>query len=149
MPWQCGSCGVDTSRGKKVFDEKGNVRSEVCPSCSPEQFEGGVTDPSDKKIYSGPQAMPNLYTRDAEGTYHAKDELISDTVQNWDHGPTAKAEAKKRATRRTEPLTAVELARANRWGKEVLAPLLEARGMGAVVGALHPEPVDQPREPND
>jgi hypothetical protein len=139
MAWNCGSCGQLTSRGSQTFDHKGVMVREVCPHCDPARFEGAFRDPSDQKIYSGPQAMPTLYKQDKHGVYQAKDELISDTVEKWDKGPTERAKELKRATRRTEPLTAEELERTRIWGEKVLGPLLRAEGMGAVVGALQPE----------
>jgi len=138
MAWTCG-CGRESSRGCTTYDLKGVLVKEVCPGCDPSKFEGPITDPSDNKIYTGPQAMPTLYKQDANGVYQAKDELISDTVEKWDKGPTERAKDLKRATRRTEPLTAEELEKTRKWGVEVLAPLLRAHGMGAVVGAMQPK----------
>lgn len=125
MPWPCANCGASTNRSQSTYDKDGDFVKEVCPNCKQEEFEGALISPSDQKVYPGPAAMPNLYTRDAEGTYHAKDELIADTVALWDKGPTEKLRDQKRATRRMEPLTQKEIDAAVRWGNECLAPLLQ------------------------
>jgi len=139
MPWLCANCGEETSRGKVTYDEKGEKVGERCPQCAPEEFDSPFRAPSDQKIYAGPDAMPNMYTRDAEGVYHAKDELIADTAAQWESGPTERARAHKAATRRTEPLTPEEIEATRRWGEEVLGPALRAGGMGAVVATLNPK----------
>ena len=134
--WIC-KCGQETSRGRTNFSPEGKVVGECCPGCNPEAFEGPIRVPSDLKIYSGPQAMPNMYRRGDDGTYHAKDELISDTVAGWDRGPTERACDWKRKHRRTEPLTPEEIRRSQEWGERVLAPALRAEGAANLVGALH------------
>jgi hypothetical protein len=138
MAWRCGNCGAETSRGKVTFDEKGRMVRERCKYCAPEEFAEAFRAPSDQKIYAGPDAMPNMYTRDSEGVYHAKDELIADTAANWENGPTERARAHKAATRRTEPLTPAEIEATRRWGEEVLGPALRKGGMGAVMATLNP-----------
>jgi hypothetical protein len=127
MPWQCVNCGSETSRSLSSYDEENRLKSELCPSCAPEKFEGAVVTPSDQKIWPGEVAMPNLYSRDREGNYHAKDELLADTVAMWDKGETERRMDKKRATRRTEPMTQAEIDRSMRWGREVLAPIIHNR----------------------
>jgi hypothetical protein len=145
MPWECGNCGSDTSRGSQTFDLGGKQVREVCPTCDPEKFDGAFRDPSDKKIYSGPQAMPTLYKQDSEGMYHAKDELISDTVEGWNKGPTELAKDRKRASRRTEPPTPAEVEKNRIWGEQVLGPILREGGVNAVVAALNQEkPSERP-----
>lgn len=126
MPWACASCGHDTARSRVTFDRLGVQVDEICPYCAPQQLDEAMRVPSDDKIYTGPQAFPKLYTRDREGMYHAKDELISDTAAGWDKGPTAEAVERKRNNRRTEPLTAIEKAAAEEWGEKVLAPAMRA-----------------------
>jgi hypothetical protein len=122
-----------------MFDDKGNAVRERCPHCDPEYFAEPFRDPTDNRIYAGPEAMPKMYTRDKDGVYHAKDELIADTVALMDGGPTERAIEHKRRTRRTEPMSKAEIERSNHWAKEVLAPALQNGGMGAVVATLNPK----------
>lgn len=138
MGWHCGNCSAFTSRGVLVFDEKGRKLREYCKYCNPENFEA-FRAPSDKKIYAGPDAMPNMYKRDNEGMYHAKDELIADTAAGWDAGPTELARQRKAATRRTEPLTPEEVEKTRRWAEEVLKPAVEKGGTDAAVAMLNPQ----------
>lgn len=104
--------------GGKLLAE--SEQPEICPHCKPEEFQ----EPFDPfgRIATGPEAMPNMYTRDSEGVYHAKDELMQDTADRWNLGPTARAAAHKRKTRRTEPLSAEELEQSKRFGEQ-LAPI--------------------------
>jgi hypothetical protein len=128
----CANCGHETRRMRVEYDERGQRLREYCVECRPEQFaDQPVTDPSDKKIYVGPEAMPNMYYRGTDGVLRAKDELLQDTLDILRRDPDAEAEkraiAKKRATRRTRPLTRSEIEAADRWGREVLIPRLEGR----------------------
>lgn len=120
---KCDGCGAETTRYRTNFDRKGNVIGGECASCKPENF----TDPFDPfdRIASGPEAMPHMYKRDSNGVYQAKDELIADTVAGWDKGPTERAIERKRATRRTTPMTEEEIAAAKRWGDEKVQPSLK------------------------
>jgi hypothetical protein len=97
---------------------------ERCPHCAPGEFDEPFRNPTDNRIYAGPQAFPKLYKRDKKDVYQAKDELIADTAALWDGGPTERARRHKQQTRRTEPMTPDEIAAAKRWGEQVLAPLL-------------------------
>lgn len=72
----------------------------------------------------GPEAFPKQYKRDANGIYAAKDELLQDTVDCWDKGPTASRIEEKRATRRTAPLTEGEKDKVMRWAHEFLEPMI-------------------------
>jgi hypothetical protein len=126
MPWPCASCGSETCRSRSTYDEHGDLSAEFCPTCKPELFEGAFIAPSDQKIWPGHEAMPNLYKRGADDVYRAKDELIADTADQWDKGPTEQARDRKRATRRLEPLTQEEIDAAVRWGNECLAPKVKA-----------------------
>jgi hypothetical protein len=126
MPWACANCGSETSRSRSTFEPSGELKQEVCPHCSPESFDGVIHMPTDLKLWPGPAAMPNLYKRGKDDVYRAKDELISDTVAGWDRGPEEERKERKRALRRTEPLTSDELRAAIRWGNECLKPMLES-----------------------
>lgn len=126
MPEQvCRGCGARVARTLTTLDAKGRLLREECPSCKPELFAEPVRDPSDNKIYTGPQVFPHLYRPNAEGILEAKDELIQDTVSMWDKGPTQQAIDRKRATRRTEPLSATEIEAAQQWGEQCLKPLIQ------------------------
>jgi hypothetical protein len=137
--WTCGHCGEEASRGKVSFDPKGNPVRERCQNCAPEEFAEPFRMPTDQRIYSGPEAMPHLYKRDKNDVYQAKDELIADTAALWDDGPTSRAKAHKMRTRRTEPLSAEEIAANRRWGNEVLAPIIREHGVAGIAGALSKE----------
>jgi hypothetical protein len=137
MSRRCGNCHHETTRSRITFDNRGSVVLERCPSCAPEEFREPFRDPTDTRIYAGPEAMPNLYKRDREGVYQAKDELIADTAALWDGGPTERALAHKRATRRTEPMTPEEIAQSRKWAEQVLAPAIERGGIAAAVATLN------------
>jgi hypothetical protein len=137
MAWLCANCGVLTSRGTVTFDVKGDALYERCQQCAPEEFDTPFRDPTDNRIYTGPQAMPNRYKRDKNDVYQATDELIADTAALWDGGPTERAIRHKQATRRTEPMSAEEIAAARHWGEEVLAPAMRRGGIAAVVELLN------------
>ena len=123
----CRGCGADTLRTSSRFDAAMNLLEEVCPACKPERFQGvKVTDPSDKKIWSGYEVEPDRYSsRDSENTVHAKDELLQDIWSELGKDPDQEAIELKRRTRRTEPLSTAEIEKANNWGNNVLRPVLE------------------------
>jgi len=129
------NCGRESSRQRITFDQHGNALFCICPSCAPQDFADPFRAPSDNKIYSGPQAMPNLYKRGPDDVYRAKDELIADTAALWDEGPTARAIQRKRQERSS--LTPEEIEKTKRWGEEVLAPILREQGIAGVVAALN------------
>jgi hypothetical protein len=118
----CKGCGAETLRTVTTFDV--GVRKEVCPQCDPNQFDSPVTDPSDKKIYVGWEAMPEKY-RIENGVAHAKDELLQDSEDLINRTPEVVEIEAKRRTRRTEPLSQEEIMRAEHWGRTVLRPQLE------------------------
>jgi hypothetical protein len=124
MQWACANCGSLTSRSRTTFDQHGKQLQEICPHCAPQALDEPMRVPSDEKLYTGPQAYPHLYKQSADGVYRAKDELIADTAALWDKGPHEEAKARKRATRRTEPLTPEEQRKANEWAKNVLEPAI-------------------------
>lgn len=132
-------CGRASTRQRITYDEAGNPARCICPECTPGEFTEPFRDPSDNKIYSGPQAMPHLYKRGPDDVYRAKDELIADTTALWEKGPTARAIEQKQKARRSadsESLTADEIEKTKRWGEDVLAPILREQGIGGVIGAL-------------
>lgn len=136
MAWVCGNCGALTSRGGVTFDPHGDPVRERCVYCAPEEFDSAFRDPTDTRIYAGPEAMPNLYKRDRNDVYQAKDELLADTAALWDKGPTEEAREHKLKTRRTEPMSAAEIERSNHFGREVLAEAMRKGGSAAVAALL-------------
>ena len=122
---KCRGCGAEERFTLTTLDEKGNLAREECKQCRPDLFDGAKRVPSDNKIYSGPQAFPTQYKRDDNGIYHAKDEILQDTVDEWDKGPTQKNIDKKRASRRTTPLSDEEVKKAQQWGNECLKPAIQ------------------------
>jgi hypothetical protein len=137
MSRRCANCKTETTRTRLTFDRRGDVVFERCPNCAPEEFAEPFRDPTDTRIYAGPEAMPHLYSRDSEGVYHAKDELIADTAALWDGGPTERALAHKRATRRTEPMTPEEIAQSRKWAEQTLTPALRRGGIAAAAAVLN------------
>lgn len=137
MAWACGNCGAETARGSVTFDHKGRIVREQCQHCAPEQFDTPFRMPTDSRIYSGPEAMPNRYKRGADDVYRATDELIADTAALWDEGPTERLRRRRDANRRTEPLTPAEIEATRRWGEQVLRPVMEQGGTAAVASILH------------
>ena len=132
-------CGRQSTRQRITYDEQGHPARCICPMCAPGEFTEAFRDPSDNKIYTGPQAMPHLYRRGPDDVYRAKDELIADTVASWDKGPTARAleeKAKLRRDSHSESLTPEEIERNRQWGEEVLAPIMKEHGVDGVIGAL-------------
>lgn len=134
--WVCGNCGAETSRGGITFDNNGDPVRERCQHCAPSEFDEPFRDPTDNRIYLGPQAYPHRYKRDREGVYQAKDELIADTAALWDTGPTEQARQHKVETRRTEPMSQEEIVEANHWGQEVVAEAMRKGGSAAVAALL-------------
>lgn len=134
--WVCTNCGAETSRGSVTFDSKGDPVRERCRSCAPEEFDEPFRDPTDNRIYTGPQAFPHLYKRDKNDVFQAKDELIADTAALWDTGPTEQARQHKLETRRTQPMSAAEIEQANHWGREVVAEAMRKGGTAAVAAIL-------------
>jgi hypothetical protein len=133
----CGNCGQEAARSSITFDSKGNVVRERCPHCDPAYFAEPFRNPSDNKIYSGPEAMPRMYKLGADGVLYAKDELLADTAALWDGGPSERARRHKEATRRTDPMTPEEIEQARKWGEQVLAPALRNGGMAAATAVLN------------
>jgi hypothetical protein len=129
-------CGRETTRLRITYDEKGAAREEICPGCAPMAFDEPFRVPSDNRIYSGPQAMPHLYKRGADDVFRAKDELIQDTVDLWDKGPTERAREHKARTRRTGSLTPAEIAASKHWGEQVLAPVVRENGIAGAAALL-------------
>lgn len=105
---------------------------DECPSCAPQSFEK-QSDPSDKKIWIGPEYAPNDYEKryDADGVYYvAKPEVTAEREakafrDSDEQERYQKALAEKRANRRTRPLTEHELALALAKVDALFRPLIE------------------------
>lgn len=126
----CGNCKQQTLRIRQDYDERNRFLREYCVLCKPEKFsDQPVTDPSDKKIYVGPDALPHMYYQGTAGVLRAKDELLTDTLSILQADPDKEARdraiAKKRKNRRTTPMSRAEIAAAERWGREVLKPRMD------------------------
>lgn len=109
----CQNCNAETSRVRTHWTEDGSQFDE-CPQCAPGSFEK-FTAPSDKKIWMGYEAHPNEYVKAGDGGYDRKPEYraeqeakLTDLTEE-ERKAQARAIAKKRATRRTEPMTEAEL----------------------------------------
>lgn len=133
----CGNCGVESTRIKTHFCEDGSQYDE-CPQCNHSAFEK-MTDPSDKKIWMGYEAHPNEYEKqyDKDGLifmrkpeYRAEQEqrLMQQTEEERER--QARAIAKKRATRRTEPMTESETLAAVRKASEIASWLVLSASEG-------------------
>jgi hypothetical protein len=122
----CGNCNQHSLRIRQDYDERNRFLREYCVLCKPEKFyEQPVTAPSDKKIYVGPDALPNMYYQGTGGVLRAKDELLQDTMNVVQSDPDAearkKAIEKKRRNRRTDPMTRAEIQAADNKWRDILA----------------------------
>lgn len=109
----CQTCKAETSRVRTHWTEDGSQFDE-CSQCAPGSFEK-FTAPSDKKIWMGYEAHPNEYIKAGDGGYDRKPEYraeqeakLTDLTED-ERKAQSRAIAKKRATRRTEPMTEAEL----------------------------------------
>ena len=116
----CRGCGAESSRFHTFFDQKGDVTREECLSCAPNQFE---PEWKRAKGATGPEAYPEKYDKihmeDGRICYRAKDEWRQDSEDKIrasyeradaaDEAAKAEAYARKRAKRRTEPMTPAEI----------------------------------------
>lgn len=126
----CGGCGAERTRTRTIFNPNGTVRKEECQSCAPGSF-----DPSWLTARGVPawEAYPEKYTKielpDGRTGYRAKEEWRQDSEDKIrkSYEKTDQVDAialeKKRASRRTAPMTADEItAVTERW-----RPVLEDR----------------------
>jgi hypothetical protein len=127
----CGNCGAEGSRIRSRWIRGVQIPDE-CPQCAPQDFEK-QTDPSDKKIWIAPEVRPNDYTKvyDEDGPiYMPKPEVTAELeAKVFDNSEEREkyeeALAKKRAERRTRPLSEVELMQALRHVDQYLRPMIE------------------------
>jgi hypothetical protein len=121
----CSNCGQQSSRVRSRWTDKGIQLPDECPQCSPSTFDK-FSNPSDKKIWMGYEAHPNEYVRSADGGYDRKPEYRSEQEQRLalptedEAEMQAQAEAHKRATRRTEPMSSSEISAALNKARELL-----------------------------
>lgn len=124
----CGACGHEGTRIRTVFPEDGGQRDE-CPQCAPESFEK-FTAPSDKKIWMGFEAHANEYEKkydektgevfyERKPEYRAEQEAKLMEATEEERLAQRRAEADKRATRRTTPMDSVEYAAALRKAEQI------------------------------
>lgn len=132
----CGNCGAEGTRVRSRW-EGANQLPDECPACAPQSFEK-LSDPSDKKIWIGPEYDPNAYEKryDVDGVYYVpKPEHTHELEQKMcgvnsvaaqeERAAIAEAEARKRATRRTKPLTQSELEQCLAVVDRYFKPLIE------------------------
>lgn len=120
----CGNCGAEGARIRSRWGAKGEPLPDECPNCAPQSFEK-FTAPSDKKIWMGYEAHPNEYVKAGDGGFDRKPEyraeqeakLGAETEEERELRMTA--EAHKRATRRTEPMTQAEFEQAVRKAADI------------------------------
>lgn len=128
-------CGAESKRIRQIWLE-GKLLREECPHCDPQSFER-VQNPSEKKIWIGPEFAPNDYVKreDEFGVrYDLKPEAareleLKHTVKSQraidEREAVARAKAEKRRTRRTNPMTSEEIEQALRFVDVNLRPMIE------------------------
>lgn len=116
----CGNCGSETRRVLSTMTSDGRLLpkpKDQCSHCAPELFQDGFAAPSDRRIWLEHEALPHLYSKMPDGSLLAKDSVLCGIQAAMDLDPDAEAKelaiAKKRARRRTIPLTKTEIERAD------------------------------------
>lgn len=127
----CGNCGAATVRIRSIMRADG-WRDE-CPGCAPQSFEK-QTDPSDKKIWIGPEYAPNDYER-VNGELRMKPHAVAELEESAagrksvayteEQKAVERAKEEKRASRRTTPLDSIEQILALKRIDEILRPMIE------------------------
>lgn len=128
----CSNCGQES---KSIISRwRGSVQlPDKCKYCSPEDF-GPVKAPSEKKIWVGPEFAPNDYEW-RNGEKVMKPEAVAEleskacgmqsVALQEELQAIEQAEAHKRATRRTKPLTPDEISKALEFVDKSIRPLVE------------------------
>ena len=132
----CGNCGAHGSRIRSRWEKDVQLPDE-CPNCAPQSFEK-QSDPSDKKLWIGPEVRPNDYEKryDLDGVYYMpKPEATAELEQQAcgknsviaqeEREAQEKAAAQKRQTRRTRPMTPGEFQTAMERVDRMFRPLIE------------------------
>jgi len=131
----CGTCKAETKRVRSRWDEKGVQLPDECPNCAPSSFEK-FTAPSEKKIWMGYEAHPNEYVKSEDGGFDRKPEYRAEQEAKLalpatdEQEAQARAAAKKRIERRTEPMTPAEHLSAIAKAKKIADLLQEAAKEG-------------------
>lgn len=129
----CETCGNETARVRTSWTKEGVRLADECPSCAPQTFEK-QTDPSNKKIWIGPEYAPNDYER-VNGELRMKPEAVADleasavgrksVAYTEEQEAIERAKEQKRASRRTAPLDSIEQILALKRIDEILRPMIE------------------------
>lgn len=123
----CGGCGSDarklrismTDRNGKLLPE--GERKEICQNCVPEDFHAPC-DPLAKVVFEH-EAHPNLYHYKPDGSLELNDSPKGDLMaEMYNTRDEDEALARKRANRRTTPMTAEEIQAAD----AMMRPLVQA-----------------------
>lgn len=126
----CRTCGAESNRTRTIF--RSEPRDE-CPNCAPDRFEK-FSDPSTKKIWTGPEFAPNDYEwhngqlqmkPEAVAELEAKACGINSVRAQEEKAAEEKAIEHKRHHRRTAALTPEEIEAALRFADGTLRPLIE------------------------
>lgn len=125
----CGNCGAESTRLRTFIYE--DATRDECPACAPQSFEK-ITDPSDKKIWIGPETRPNDYEKryDSDGVFYmpkpeATAELERKAFKEADYDEKyAAAVERKRKNRCMRNLTPLEVASAIAKANSMFEPLI-------------------------
>ncbi|MBV9179883.1 MAG: hypothetical protein JO356_01110 [Acidobacteria bacterium] len=140
----CSNCKSESRRVRSRWTDKGVQLADECPSCAPRTFEK-FTTPSDKKIHMGFEAHPNEYEKryDSDGVFYIRKPEYRAEQEEKLKQPCAddveaqeRAEANKRASRRTDPMTPAELEQA----------IAKARILAGAIEQSHAQAVKEARE---
>jgi hypothetical protein len=133
----CGGCGSERTQVRTIFDAQGNVSKEECSGCNPASFE-----PQWKKERGAMawEAYPNKYKKielpDGRTGYRSTDEWRQDSEdkirKSYERAdqPSVEALERKRAGRRTAPMTEDEIRTLTERWRPVLEDMQEKSNRG-------------------
>lgn len=132
----CGTCGQSATKISTVMTSGGKLlpedqRKDRCPNCDPGYFHDFTVGlyPIDRKLWNDHEANPRHYKLMPNGFMELKDEQKQEIQDVWDQDPDAeareKAIARKRAQRRTAPLTRTEIEQAEQVWRPIVKQLEE------------------------
>lgn len=120
-------CGAETTRITMTMTAGGRLLKKpttICPQCRPEQFQEPFYEVTDRRIVAEHIARPYLYTQLPNGEFVAKDIVLSGIQDAMDADPDADRRQqlieRKRATRRTTPMTQAEIEAADRQWRPIV-----------------------------